>query len=187
LFSLNNARDEVTEPEKALGFINLAFEETRTVFSHFRRIVEELKPIEIEERGLVSALNNQFGKFIHGGIKIEFSHHGIEESYVNNSKYATEIYRICLQAINNAVSHGKADEIIVNIHLIDNIIKLYVMDNGIGCKDIKQKSGLKNMEDRVKNFGGEASFYSPEYGGFNIVIKIPTNLEKQEMSLKEGI
>ena len=173
---MNNAKDEVDNPEKSLKFINLAFQETRNVFSHFRRIVEELKPVEIEERGLVSALKNQFGKFIHGGIKIEFNHHGIEESVVNNSKYATEIYRICLQAINNSVSHGKADEIIVNLHLVDNVIKLYVMDNGIGCMEIKQKSGLKNMEDRVRNFGGEISFYSPEYGGFNVVVKIPVNL-----------
>jgi len=173
LYSLNNARDEIKNTKKAEEYINMASVETRTVMVHFRRILSELKPIDIEEKGLISTLHSQLNKFRRYGIEIQLSHTGIETTLLNTCQYASDIYNMCLHAISNAVSHGKATEINVILNLRNNIFKMHIIDNGIGCANIVYSGGLKQMEDKIKDLGGTFNATTPDYGGFAINISFP--------------
>lgn len=173
LYSLNNARDEIKNTKKAEEYINMASVETRTVMVHFRRILSELKPIDIEEKGLVSTLHSQLNKFRRYGIEIRLSHTGIETTLLNKGQQAADIYNMCLHTISNAVSHGKATEINLVLSLRNNIFKMLVIDNGIGCTNIVFSGGLKQMDERIKAMGGTFAATAPDDGGFQINVSFP--------------
>jgi signal transduction histidine kinase len=52
-------------------------------------------------------------------------------------------------------------------------VKIYIFDDGIGCKTIKKGFGLTGMESRVKELNGSVEFGSDGEKGFNIFVDIP--------------
>lgn len=68
------------------------------------------------------------------------------------------LFRIIQEAVNNAVRHGKADNIKINIQAFNKKIFFQIVDNGNGF-DEKQINGngqgFQNMKERVKMFSGD--------------------------------
>lgn len=60
-----------------------------------------------------------------------------------------------------------------SLKFTEEVISLYIIDDGIGCKEIKKNMGLKCMEERVQESGGKISYSSDGEKGFNIHIEIP--------------
>ncbi|MDP4177792.1 MAG: histidine kinase N-terminal 7TM domain-containing protein [Bacillota bacterium] len=83
------------------------------------------------------------------------------------------ILRICQEAVTNSIKHGNADEINIIIRLDGKILKMYIIDNGKGCSEIRKGYGLSGMEERVKKYGGIIQCGSDGESGFNIRIEIP--------------
>jgi signal transduction histidine kinase len=87
--------------------------------------------------------------------------------------YKNTIYRICQEALTNSLRHGKATNVSIILRLSDDMISLYIIDDGVGCKNIKKSIGLSNMENRVMELGGKISFGSDGEKGFNINVDFP--------------
>ena len=68
------------------------------------------------------------------------------------------VYRISCEAVNNAVRHGKAACVDVEIRLDPNAVWVKIADNGTGAgaqaKTITPGNGLKNMRHMVSMLGG---------------------------------
>ncbi|MDX2188514.1 MAG: histidine kinase [Bacteroidota bacterium] len=86
------------------------------------------------------------------------------------------IYRIIQEFINNSIKHGKASIIQIELKANDNELQIYLNDNGIGF-DIHdfpfRGMGLKNIESRVKSFGGKIKMDSKKNVGTTYFIIIP--------------
>ncbi|MBP6491908.1 MAG: hypothetical protein KA282_02945 [Clostridia bacterium] len=88
------------------------------------------------------------------------------------------VIRLCQEAITNAIRHGKAEKINIILRFSVNQLEIYILDNGIGCSDIKKGFGLLGMEERiVSDLKGVLNFGSLE-GGFTIRAVIPLNFVK---------
>ena len=81
------------------------------------------------------------------------------------------LFRIIQESITNALRHGGADRIDIDIYQQDDILILKVQDNGVGCKDIQYGFGLKQMSERVAIINGTVTYDG--HNGFLTVVKIP--------------
>ncbi|MFL0245964.1 sensor histidine kinase [Candidatus Clostridium stratigraminis] len=83
------------------------------------------------------------------------------------------------ETLTNAYKYSKATAIEVKIDINDSLVRVYVKDNGEGCKNFREGFGLLGIRERIKNLGGTVSFSGEN--GFVIVYVIP--LGKERMSI----
>ena len=96
--------------------------------------------------------------------------------YTLNSKNGMHVYRILQEAINNAIKHANASLISIKLSEEKAHISLQIKDNGQGfdASGNSYGNGLKSMQNRAKDMGGELSIVSAE-SGTTIQLKIPKN------------
>ena len=82
---------------------------------------------------------------------MDFQHWG-DLSQLSPS-HAEMISAILKEALTNASRHSQATRVVVNREVRDNIVRLLIRDNGVGCEKIKEGMGLSGMRERVSNLG----------------------------------
>lgn len=85
------------------------------------------------------------------------------------------IYRICQESVTNAIRHGKAKMVNIIIKIQPHFLRIYILDDGKGCKEIVKGYGLSGMEERVNRLGGNISFGSDGEKGFNVIVDLPVS------------
>lgn len=83
------------------------------------------------------------------------------------------LFRICREAVTNAIRHGKAKTLHVILRYNPQTVELYAMDDGVGCTGIEPHVGLSGMRERVAVLGGQVAFASDGEHGFTIHALIP--------------
>ena len=89
---------------------------------------------------------------------------------------ATQLYRIVQEATGNAVRHGGADQIGIELHTAPGSLELKITDNGTGFDPesvTKRGLGLESMAYRVDTLGGKFSILSQPGNGTSIMCQIP--------------
>jgi PAS domain S-box-containing protein len=112
----------------------------RDAISHTRKLARGLSPVELEANGFMSALNElavNAQKLFH----IECHFECPETVLIRNNVFATHLYRIVQEAINNAVKHGKAKRIFISLKPAGDRFVLNVTDDGVGFSNETKKSG----------------------------------------------
>ncbi|MEI6060364.1 MAG: HAMP domain-containing protein [Bacteroidota bacterium] len=141
-----------------------------------RSISNNLMPAVLQEFGLEIALN-QICKEIekHSRIKVIF------DSRIPvgdlDKRITTYVFRIAQEALNNAVKHSEASEIIMTLIGNERMINLLVQDDGIGInlsEPCNQNGrGLNSMCERVKLLNGLIDISKGENHGTIVSVKIP--------------
>lgn len=131
----------------------------------------------ILQQPLEEILNKLFKSYRKSGIAIQFKLNAEVEKLEYGIRH--NIYRVCQESINNSLKHGKAKNICITIEQANNKIILEVTDDGIGCDLVHKGIGLKGIEYRISEIGGEVFFISDKYKqkGFIVSAKIPTRRE----------
>lgn len=75
------------------------------------------------------------------------------------------------EALTNTAKYSKASKVYISIDINESYMRLYIKNNGISCRNVKEGLGLSGMRERIKNVGGSISIDS--YDGFVIVCVIP--------------
>lgn len=83
------------------------------------------------------------------------------------------LYRCLQESLTNAVRHGKASNISVQLHFVDQQLRLQIEDNGIGMKELQFGFGLSGMKERLEQVQGTLSIQSNVEQGTLIVCNIP--------------
>lgn len=102
--------------------------------------------------------------------------------FYNNSD-ATHLFYIIQEGVYNAIKHGKASRIIIDLSLADNKMVLQIIDDGCKISDVSKAKGmgLKIMGFRAKKIGAEFDI-SPNPGkGTTITIKFNKEMPKAEI------
>lgn len=153
----------------------------RSSLSDVRRIIYDLRPMALDDLGLVPALR----RFIeaYGDSKefeIDFRIFGLEERLPSSMEVA--IYRLVQESINNISKHAKAKHVMVHLEFKPLKILIKIADDGIGFAEAELKKdsrfGLMGMRERVKLLDGEIQIISAPNQGTKILIEIPFPLEK---------
>jgi signal transduction histidine kinase len=129
-----------------------------------RETVHNIKPKENLGIEYITSILDNF-KF----CQLEFKHTG-DISTVSPRHMETIVTNI-KEALTNITKYSSATKAYISIEVNEKYIRLYIKDNGVGSKKIKEGLGLSGMRERVRNVGGSISISSED--GFLIVCIIP--------------
>jgi len=135
-----------------------------------RRSVKALRPDALEKKGLPEALQQVILQMqATAGIQVTFENRA--DSLHFDSDEEEVVYRIVQEGLTNAVRHGHASQVWIDISRENAILRLEIRDNGCGCADIADGFGLTHMKERVLLLGGTVAFDGRD--GFSIDARIP--------------
>ena len=106
--------------------------------------------------------------------KVEYVSHGTE--FIQNPMVRNYIYRICQEALANAIRHSGAYEVNVQLLCTHDHATLIVQDNGSGFNidiDGNIGNGIANMRDRTGLLNGIFEIISTPGQGTTITIRLP--------------
>jgi signal transduction histidine kinase len=76
------------------------------------------------------------------------------------------------EAVSNAVRHSGAERVIVTVEADDNLL-IDIVDDGIGIDPTVARSGLRNLDERAQECGGELVVRSEPRGGTRLSWRVP--------------
>jgi two-component system sensor kinase FixL len=162
---------EAWRAKEVVGLVNTAIAQTRN-------LAHGLDPIHVEANGLVAALRNLSAQ-TRELFQVECAFACKREHLDVNAQTGIAFYRITQEAIHNAIHHGQARQIKVELAVDDAQLCLKIFDNGKGFSpDSKSCSGmgLHIMQFRANSIGGHLTVESQPNKGARIECAVPTNL-----------
>jgi len=124
-------------------------------------------------------------------LEILFDHKGNFNEI--NSIERNTVFRIIREATSNALRHGSCHQILVNLEVFEQELKLVVADDGKGFEKrdlLKTKPekglGILSMKELVRNMGGEFNIKSDPGGGAEISCCVKRYIHNSPLSGKEG-
>lgn len=147
---------------------------------NLRRLTRALRPIYLEDLGLVTALEMLARETSQpAALEVDFARTGRERRLSREAELA--LYRIAQQALNNVVRHARARRAAVQISFLDQEIKLEVSDNGIGFDmplnptDFAPSGhfGLLGMRERADLIGARLEVQSEPGRGTRLSARLP--------------
>jgi signal transduction histidine kinase/ligand-binding sensor domain-containing protein len=144
-----------------------------------RQAIWDLRSPRLEQGDLVSALQHAGRQATEGKpIAFELSVTGTPRR--SSTAVEAQVLRIGQEAILNAVNHGRATQLAVELDYQDSSLALRVVDNGVGFDpaqvgdDSERHYGLHIMKERAGEVGGTLDVSSTPGGGTTVFAAIPT-------------
>lgn len=141
-----------------------------------RSFIFQLRPINIVDHGLLSALEQHIReRQRQDGLHVTFHYDGTAEI---SSELETALFRIVQEGLNNVIKHAQTDKASIFLSQNSNAILLRIEDNGLGFTlDLDNKRGaglgLTSMRERAELVGGTFSLQSELGKGTKINVEIP--------------
>ena len=146
-----------------------------TTVAAVRSISADLRPVMLDDLGLMPALENLLSDFsarTNIATSLDASSHEVEFG----EPLATSVYRVVQEALTNVARHAGASEVELTVKLETDSIYVRVRDNGKGLppQSVQTRSfGLLGIKERAQTLGGRAQIYSPPQGGTIVEIDVP--------------
>lgn len=86
-------------------------------------------------------------------------------------KYLEVILDNAYEAVSNSMKYAKCSKIKISVHVLNQMIRCSISDNGIGCKEIVDGMGISGMRKRVREINGILDFETE--AGFTINMLLP--------------
>lgn len=140
-----------------------------------RRIAADLRPLVLDDLGLVPAIEWVVQSFTQRtGIPCELL---VDESLELDEPYATGIFRIVQESLANVGKHAQASQAEVELEMKDDHLLVRVQDNGVGFRTSDprkpQSLGLVGLRERARLLHGEVKIDSRPGNGTCITAWIP--------------
>jgi len=147
-----------------------------------RHMTHQLHPAALEHLGLVSALRSHCAEFSRQeGMRVWF--HVNADVRSKNSDVDVCLYRIAQEAIRNAAKHSHAKEAWVEIGQQRDVIRLSILDRGIGFDSRTLNAGrglgLVSMRERAALISGSLTIKSAPGEGTCVEVRVPAALRGQ--------
>jgi signal transduction histidine kinase len=145
-----------------------------------RRMTRALRPIYLEDLGLVTALEMLSQETSQqNGLQVEFQRAGREQRLPKDAELA--LYRIVQQALNNVVRHARARRAVVNVEFLDGEVSIKVSDDGVGFRmpssptDLAPEGhfGLLGMRERADLIGARLEVKTETGRGTTVSVHLP--------------
>jgi signal transduction histidine kinase len=160
---------DIEEPLREAGEI------ARQALKEMRLMICELRPPDLEEEGLLGAL--------HRRLEAVEKRSGLEARLLADDildlpdHLEAELYRIAVEALNNALKHSHATALSVRLRSTDEQLELEIRDNGHGfypdAPDSGEGMGLSTMRERVRKIGGSLAIRSSPGKGTSVLVTVP--------------
>lgn len=140
-----------------------------------RRIAADLRPLVLDDLGLVAAIEWVGQNFTQRtGVPCELV---VDDSLELEEPYATGVFRIVQESLQNVAKHADATEVVVEVRPLDDHLLVRVQDNGIGFRTSDprkpQSLGLVGLRERAHLMRGELRVDSSPGAGTRVEARIP--------------
>ena len=180
LESLARGRDGVP-PE---GRVMEALEATRHTIERVRQLSVNLRPLQLDDLGLVAALRSHLDRQAKLGRLAP--HFEIQEVPVKlSADIEIACFRVAQEAINNIVRHARAANVWLRLFVAGERLALSVRDDGAGFDvaaahrraSVGESLGVISMEERVALAGGSFQIHSAPGQGTVVVASFPIEVD----------
>lgn len=153
---------------------------TEQTIQNLRRLTRALRPLYLEDLGLVAALDMLARETSQtADIPIDFQRVGVERRLVPEEELA--LYRIAQESLSNVVRHAHAKHCSLNIHFTPQTITLTVADDGCGFEAPESPAefapgghfGLLGLHERAELIGARLEIQSAPNQGTLITVSVP--------------
>lgn len=170
-------------PDMAKEQLKVITEVARQGITDVRRSVKALRPDALEKYDLEKAILSIVEDMRQvSNIAIDYQCHTSLHCFNNDEEEI--LYRIVQESITNAIRHGQATAIWIDISRKYNTLIVRIKDNGCGCADIKKGFGLHHMEERLELLQGTLLYNGED--GFTIEAQIPVRWGESREEEEKG-
>ncbi len=140
-----------------------------------RRIASDLRPLILDDLGLTAALEWLVNGFIkRSGLACALEIDGEVEL---SEPYATAVFRIVQESLNNVAKHAGASKVLVRIARDGRAVALSIRDDGCGfdaqAPRRREALGLAGLRERAHLLRGSADIKSQAGTGTTVEVRIP--------------
>ena len=150
--------------------------------SDLRRFTRALRPIYLEDLGLVAALEmltREVGQA--DNLRVEFHRIGSERRLAPEVELA--LYRMAQEALSNVARHAQASQASLNITFKPDAVIMTISDNGRGFQAPASPAelapgghfGLLGLHERAELIGAHLDIQSSPGQGALVVVQLPTS------------
>ena len=141
-----------------------------------RRILNELRPVILDDYGLLEALRWQAQQFT-ANTHIPVAMTASESDMRIPEEISTCIFRVFQEALTNITRYAKATQVKVSLDIDSDSVLMNIEDNGLGfdteLTKTKKSFGILGMKERVASLNGRFDLSSVPGNGTRISIHIP--------------
>jgi PAS domain S-box-containing protein len=148
-----------------------------------RDLARNLRPFDFLPGGLISALR-QLAASTNKRVPCRWDcSQGI---YVRDRNISVALYRIAQEAVNNSLKHAQASQVIIGLERGDNVLVLYIRDDGGGFQPSKKRRGLgiHLMTYRADVVDGKLTIETQPGRGTTITCQVPLRRSRDPLSAR---
>lgn len=155
------------EPEASKKMVQAVIDQLRTGMDEIRAILRNERPkkYKLTQLQLEKLCEDCRQKGVDAKLVIEGELAQVSE------KYLELILDNAYEAVSNSMKYAKCTKIEIKIHVMNQMLRCSIADNGVGCVEIIDGMGLSGMRRRVREVNGIIDFASE--AGFVINILLP--------------
>lgn len=177
---------QVKDNEKLEARVKSLLNEVENSQQSIRKIATRLRPGILDTLGLTASiewLGREFEKKSDIKFKIE-----IKNGHHKNYDEETQIcfFRICQEAISNAMKHSQATEVQLSLVETTENIELKISDNGVGIDPAKVNNpfsmGLLGMHERARLIGADFEVCNNKNNGTIIKLNLKTPCHEKHIA-----
>ncbi|WP_194438342.1 cache domain-containing protein [Vibrio fluminensis] len=180
-YRLDNVKKEQNSSKKhvELDASKVAMEQA---IVELRRISQDLRPPQLDDLGLVAAIDAYVkGLKERTQLELVFEHDIDGEEFM--PEVETTLYRVVQESLHNVEKHANAQGVDVILQREGRTLLLTISDDGIGFPAnhaksamlVQEKMGLQNMRERIQAIGGTFSVTSER--GEGTEVRVSLNME----------
>jgi two-component system, NarL family, sensor histidine kinase NreB len=160
-------------PDEAAQAARIALH-VRDAIRQTKSLARGLSPVELDANGLMSALQ-ELAANVRDMFRVNCAVRSSTTVLVNEPAVATHLFRIAQEAVSNAIKHGSAGRIEIELARAEADLVLVVRDDGRGIAADSNRAGmgLRIMNYRAAMVGGALSVERNEPRGTLVICAVP--------------
>jgi signal transduction histidine kinase len=184
----NSQRQLQTDPAQVQVWLEMLGQEIRYLNNRLREITQGLHPAILTDLGLIAALQAYMDSLSRHALPsstpciIDLTAQGFNGTRIHDPKLERDLYYITRQALDNALKHAQAEQILIHLRWRDDAITVTVQDTGIGLKTRPEllmgqqgHLGLLSLHERVLAWRGRLNFQTGPGQGTTVYARLPVS------------
>jgi two-component system sensor histidine kinase UhpB len=142
-----------------------------------RNLVPRLRPLALDELGLVEALHDLVDdhRAHHSELAFELTTSGNFGAVCD--ELAIALYRVIQESLTNVVKHSHATHCVITLEAGQDELLLTVEDDGTGVVETDltkaDRFGVRGMRERIESLDGSFAFAKGVLGGLAVHVRLP--------------
>ena len=155
------------EPEASKKMIQAVIDQLRSGMDEIRIILRKERPKKYKLA--VLQLEKLCQDCRSKGVEAELITEGLLKEIPD--KYLEVILDNAYEAVSNSMKYAKCSKIKIRVHVLNQMIRCSISDNGVGCKEVVDGMGISGMRKRIREINGILDFETE--AGFTINMLLP--------------